>query len=125
MTEVVTFEEARRRVHPTPGGNGNRGQAEFFNRHELNKILQVYSRRVMSGEWLDYALGCDERSAVFAIYGGQSNMPVYSVVKRARNTRRQGGRYQVLARGRVLKTAPTLEDVLRLLDRRKPELVAD
>lgn len=125
MTEVVTFEQVRRRVQPRPGGQGSRGTAEFFNRHELNNILQAYSRRVMSGEWLDYSLGWDDRGATFAIYGEASSVPVYSIVKRPRNMRRHGGRYQLLNRGRVLKTDTTLEGVLRVLNRRKPELVED
>lgn len=123
MTEVVTFEQVRRRAQPWPGGDDHKGRSEFFNRHELNRILQVYSRRVMSGDWLDYALGWDERGAVFAIYGASSQLPAYSVVKRARHLRRQGGRYQLLARGRVLTTDSSLDGILTVLERRKPKLV--
>ena len=123
MSEVVTIEHGRRRAGHRPGGDSNKAKAEFFNRHELNQILQVYSRRVISGEWLDYSLAFDERGALFAIYGKVSSVPIYSIAKRPRHMRKQGGRYQVLARGRVLKTDMSLEGVLRVLDRRKPKLV--
>lgn len=125
MSEVVTFEHGRRREGYRPGGDANRAKADFFNRNELNQILQVYSRRVISGEWRDYSLAWDERGAVFDIYGAASSVPIYSVTKRARAARRHGGRYQVLTRGRVLTTDMSLDGVLRVLDRRKPRLVDD
>jgi len=125
MTEVVTFEQVRRRAQPWPGGDDHKGRSEFFNRHELNSILQVYSRRVMAGDWLDYALGWDERGAVFAIYGATSSLPVYSIIKRARQARRNGGRYQVVARGRVLKTDSSLVGALGVLESRRPKLVEE
>jgi hypothetical protein len=123
MSEVVTFEQGRRQADSRFGGEKSRNAAEFFDRRELNQILQVYSRRVMSGEWLDYALGFDDGGAVFAIYGGSYSAPLYSIAKRPKNTRRQGGRYQVAARGRVLKTDKSLSGVLRVLDAQKPKLV--
>jgi hypothetical protein len=123
MNEVVTFEPVRRRGGSPPGGDGGRGPAEFFNRHELNRILQVYSRRVMSGEWLDYALAWDERGAVFSIFGAASSLPVYAVIKRPRHLRKQGGRYQIVTRGRVLRTDPSIDGALRVLERQAPRLV--
>lgn len=123
MSEVVTIEHGRRREGYRPGGDSTKAKAEFFNRHELNQILQVYSRRVISGEWLDYSLAFDERGAFFSIYGATSSVPLFSVAKRPRQMRKQGGRYQVLSRGRVLKTDMSLDGVLRVLDRRKPKLV--
>lgn len=125
MSEVVTFEHGRRRAGYRPGGEGNRARADFFNRDELNQILQVYSRRVISGEWRDYSLAWDDAGAVFAIYGATSSLPIYSVIKRPRSLRRHGGRYQVQTRGRVLTTETSLDGVLRLLDRQKPRLVDD
>jgi hypothetical protein len=123
MSEVITFERGRRPADHRFGGEKNKNTVEFFNRRELNQILQVYSRRVMSGEWLDYALGYDDGGAVFAIYGGSYSAPLYSIAKRPRNQRRQAGRYQVAARGRVLKTDQSLTGVLKVLDAQKPKLV--
>ena len=123
MSEVITFERERRHADHRLGGEKIKNPVEFFNRRELNQILQVYSRRVMSGEWLDYALGYDDGGAVFAIYGGNYSVPLYSIAKRPRNQRRQSGRYQVATRGRVLKTDKSLSGVLKVLDAQKPKLV--
>ncbi|MBC8239373.1 MAG: DUF2794 domain-containing protein [Alphaproteobacteria bacterium] len=118
MTEVVTFEQTRRRQHPKAGGTSPRGKAEFFNRQELRDILQSYSHGVIAGDWLDYAVDWNEAGAMFAIYGQVSAVPMYSIFKRSKNNRRGGG-YQLLGRGGVLKSDRTLEAVLRVLDTRR------
>mgnify|MGYP003676388711 CR=1 FL=1 len=123
MTEVVAFDQVRRRVHKGPGGSTTSRRSEFFNRQELNQILQVYSRHVMSGEWLDYALCWDQEGAGFAIYGRVANAPLYTIVKRSRPGKRSGGRYQLTSRGKVLTMAATLTEVLSELARGKPRLV--
>ena len=122
MTEVVAFDQVRRRTPMGPGGSATNRRSEFFNRQELNQILQVYSRRVMSGEWLDYALRWDDAGAAFAIYGQVSSAPLYVVLKRPRGTKK-GDRYQVSSRGKVVTIAPTLPEALKVLARSKPELV--
>lgn len=122
MTEVVTFEQARRRRHPKAGGLNIRGKAEFFNRQDLREILQSYSRGVIAGDWLDYAVDWNEADAVFAIYGQVSAVPMYSILKRGKQARRPAG-YQLLGRGGVLKSDRTLAAILRMLDSRRTALV--
>ena len=122
MTEVVTFEQARRRHHPKAGGSYPRGNADFFNRQELREILQSYSYGVIAGDWLDYAVDWDEAGAVFAIYGQVSAVPMYSIIKRSKSGRRASG-YQLLSRGGVLKSDRNLAAIMRMLDSRRTALV--
>jgi hypothetical protein len=42
--------------------------ANFFTRAELNLLLSLYSRHVMSGEWRDYAIDRQDDMAVFSIF---------------------------------------------------------
>ena len=122
MTEVVTFEQARRRHHPKAGGPNPRGESPFFNRQELSDILQSYSRGVIAGDWLDYAVDWNETCAAFAIYGQVSAVPMFSIVKRSKQGRRTAG-YQLVGRGGVLKSDRTLGAVLKMLDSRRTALV--
>ncbi len=122
MADVLTFERYSRREAPRPGGGPYKGKAEFFDRRELDRILQVYSRKVMAGEWRDYAIGGDDAGAVFAIYGHASPWPLFCIAKRPNSSRRKA-RFQVSAGTRVLQTAPSLEAVLKVFDRKKPYLV--
>ena len=89
MADVLTFERYSRREAPRPGGGPYKGKAEFFDRRELDRILQVYSRKVMAGEWRDYAIGGDDAGAVFAIYGHASPWPLFCIAKRPNSSRRK------------------------------------
>lgn len=86
-------------------------------------MLQLYSRKVMTGEWLDYALGWDERGARFAIFGRASSYPLFVVLKRNRLAKRER-RWQVSGGGRVLATGRSLDIVLAPLQRGRPSLVS-
>src|SRR5690554_3707695 len=61
-----------------------------FDRNELNKILEVYGRRVADGEWRDYAIDHLGERAVFSIFRRSSEMPLYRIVKQPKLARRQG-----------------------------------
>ena len=122
MGEVLTFERVCRREAPRPGGRPFQGEAGFFDRRELHQILQVYSRKVMAGEWRDYAISGDESGAVFAVYGTASPMPLFRLAKQPGAATRTG-RYQVSAGDRILGAKPSLEAALAILERRKPRLV--
>ena len=122
MGEIVTFERARRREPPRPGGKAQKGEASFFDRRELHQILELYSRKVMAGEWRDYAIGGDDAGAVFAVYGNASPVPIYHIAKRFRSARRQTC-YQVSTGNRVLQTVTSLPAALRVLEDRRPRLV--
>lgn len=122
MTEVIQIEHSRRRDYPQPGGGNLKGPVAFFDRRELDQILQLYSRKVITGEWLDYALGWGEHGAEFAIYGRQSNLPLFRIVK---SRDRRQGRWRISDRSQVLGQLGTLEAALKLLDRRSVKLVRE
>ena len=83
----------------------------FFDRKELDAILNVYGRMVANGEWRDYAMGDDKDQAVFAIFRRASEMPIYRIIKCPKLARKQGAYAimgasgQILRRGHELKTA--------------------
>ena len=122
MTELLSIEQYRRPPHAGAGGGTQRRGGTFFERSELQQILDVYSRKVMAGEWLDYAIGLVEEGAEFAVYGRVSIVPLYRLIKLARPGR-GGGRWQLCGRGVVLKTSANLEPALKLLGSRRPRAV--
>ena len=56
--------------------------AVFFERRELDRILSLYGRMVALGEWRDYALGGGLEAAVFAVFHGAGDAPLYRIEKR-------------------------------------------
>jgi hypothetical protein len=88
-----------------------------FDRNELNKILELYGRRVADGEWRDYAIDHLRESAVFSIFRRSSEVPLYRIVKQPRLARRQGAYALIAATGAIVKRGPDLQNVLRAIDR--------
>jgi hypothetical protein len=93
-----------------------------FNRHELSMILNVYGRMVAAGEWRDYAIDHRRDRAVFSIFRGSTEHPIYRVEK-ARADSRQPGFSVVGMDGRILQRGRDLRQVLRVLERKLIRLV--
>ncbi|MCP4330037.1 MAG: DUF2794 domain-containing protein [Alphaproteobacteria bacterium] len=93
-----------------------RPQVVFFDRRELSKLLNVYSRRVISGEWRDYAIDHDGRRAVFSVFRNSAEMPVFSVAKEARGAR-ETPRYVVTRGPCQVSRAGTIDEAIVALER--------
>jgi hypothetical protein len=106
MARLIRLDDFRRR----------RGLVHFT-RQELNQLLQVYSRRVASGEWRDYAIHHDTSRARFMAFRHRLEGPAFTIVKFAPDNSGRGV-YQVTAGGRLLVRSATLGEVLGVFARR-------
>ena len=88
-----------------------------FDRRELSQILNVYGRKVASGEWRDYAIDMMREKAVFSVFRRSSETPLYRIEKSPKLARRQGAYSVIAATGLILKRGHDLARVLRALDR--------
>ena len=95
----------------------------FFDRRELNRILNLYGRMVASGEWRDYAIDGLTDLAVFSVFRRASEAPLYRIEKRPSLARRQGQWSVINQSGHVLKRGHELEQVLKVFDRGRLRLV--
>src|SRR5690606_3489636 len=73
----------------------------FFTRTEFEAILSLYGRKVVEGEWRDYAIGSTREVATFAIHRRASEQPLYRIEKRPKLARRQGAFSVIAATGLV------------------------
>ena len=67
-----------------------------FSRRELNRILDLYGRKVAAGEWRDYAIDFLKDRAVFSVFRRTSEVPLYRIEKNPKLARRQGA-YSVIS----------------------------
>ncbi len=104
MTEVVRLSDVRK--SPT---------RVFFNRTELNRLLSLYSRRVMSGEWRDYAIDQGPGRATFSVFRHAAERPAFSITKLAAN-QRKASLFALSAGPRRLMQSASIDDVLTLLE---------
>jgi hypothetical protein len=95
----------------------------FFDRRELNQILNLYGRMVALGEWRDYAIDGLNETAVFSIFRRASEAPLYRIEKRPALARRQGQWAVINQTGQVLKRGHELELVLKVFDRKRLRVV--
>lgn len=94
-----------------------------FNRRELDRILNVYGRKVAEGEWRDYAIDFMKDRAVFSVFRRSSEVPLYRIEKDPKLARRQGAYSVISATGLIMRRGHELDRVLRVFDK-KPSLVA-
>jgi hypothetical protein len=98
------------------GEHRQRSKTTYLERAELLQLLRLYSRKVASGEWRDYALDHREGVALFSVFRHTHEGPLYTIVKR--------GREFAVFRGRQrLGVGQSLADLLRIF-RAKPSLVS-
>jgi Protein of unknown function (DUF2794) len=88
----------------------------YFNRPELDKLLQLYSRHVARGEWRDYAIDHVAGRAMFSVFRHTHETPLYAIVKYAGGQR--PAEYVVLSGRERLAAGRNLDDVLSLFQKR-------
>jgi len=87
-----------------------------FNRDELQKILNLYGRKVGDGEWRDYAIDFTPQKAVFSIYRRACEYALFRIEKYPRLARRPGAYAVITATGLILKHGHDLSHVIACLD---------
>lgn len=113
MATLIRFEDYRHHGATAKGANGKQ---TCFNRQELFQLLDLYSRRVMNGEWRDYAIDQQADQAVFSIFRRSTETPLYSIVK---TSGAKGKRRYVLQSGpRKLKQSHQLSEIIGTIEKR-------
>jgi hypothetical protein len=99
------------------------GARIFFERRELERLLRLYGRMVVAGEWRDYAIDGLSEAAVFSVFRRASEAPLYRIEKRPALARRQGAWAVIGQGGVILKRGQELEQVLRAFDKGRFKVV--
>jgi hypothetical protein len=103
------------------GGSAARSQTASanqvtFSRRELNRIFDLYGRKVAAGEWRDYAIDFLKDRAVFSVFRRSSEVPLYRIEKNPKLVRKQGAFSVISATGLIVRRGPELDRVLRSID---------
>jgi hypothetical protein len=117
----MTFGE----TDPSQSRGGDTGHASAhapalpvtFERRELDRILNLYGRKVAAGEWRDYAIDFLKDRAVFSVFRRASEMPLYRIEKNPKLARKQGAYSVIAPGGMVMRRGHELDRVLRVLDK--------
>ena len=52
-----------------------------FKKKEINLIMEVYSKKISTGEWKDYSISFQKNYAVFSIHKSFKYIPYYQIKK--------------------------------------------
>lgn len=91
--------------------------AVFFDRRELDQLLNLYGRMVGAGHWRDYAIDALRDAAVFSVFRRSSETPIYRIEKRPHMATRLGTWSVTAHGGLILKRGHDLTQVLKVFDK--------
>ena len=80
-----------------------REKEKFFVKKELQSILNLYARKVSTGDWKDYGLSINKKEITFDIYQRASETPIYRISKNL-NPNNKMEKFYILDRsGKIIK----------------------
>ena len=103
--------------------NENKSKNFFFNKNELQLILNLYAKMVSSGEWKDYGLNISKRYVSFNVYHRASDFPVYKITKNLK-PKNKNEKYLIKdAKNKIIKNSENLEILIKNIIWKKFKLV--
>ena len=95
----------------------------FFNKTELQLILNLYSIMVSSGEWKDYGLSISKREVSFNVYYRASEFPIYKITKNLK-PKNKNEKYLIKnTKNEIIKKSENLESLIKKITWKKLKLV--
>ena len=95
----------------------------FFNRIELQLILNLYAKMVSGGEWKDYGLSISKREVSFNVYRRTSEFPIYKIAKNL-NPKNKNEKYLIkYSKNIVIKNSENLGSLIKKIIWKKFKLV--
>ena len=103
--------------------NENKIKDIFFNKTELQLILNLYAKMVSNGEWKDYGLSILKREVSFNVYHRTSEFPVYKITKNLK-PKNENEKYLIKdVKNKTIKKSENLESLIQKILRKKLKLV--
>ena len=95
----------------------------FFNKAELQLILNLYAEMVSNGEWKDYGLSISKKEVSFNVYHRTSEFPIYKITKNL-NPKNKTEKYLIKdTQNKIIKNSENLEVLMTKVIWKKFRLV--
>ena len=103
--------------------NLNNKETIFFNKEELQLILNLYAGMVSSGEWKDYGLSISKKEVSFNVYHRTSEFPAYRITKSLK-PRNESEKYLIKnAKNKIINNSENLQSLIKKVIWKKFKLV--
>ena len=98
--------------------NNNLNKENFFNKKELQEILNIYGSMVSSGEWKDYGIYVSKNIVSFEIYRKATENPLFEIIKNLNY--KKNNKYQLKdSSGVIIKTSDALSSIIKVISKKK------
>ena len=95
----------------------------FFDKIELQIILNLYAKMVSRGEWKDYGLSISKREISFNIYYRTSEIPAYKITKNLK-PKNESEKYIIKnAQNKIINNSENLQNLIKKIIWKKFKLV--
>ena len=103
--------------------NENKKKDIFFNKKELNLILNLYAEMVSGGEWKDYGLGISKKEVSFNVYRRNSEFPAYKITKNLK-PKNENEKYLIKdTQNKIINNSENLHSLIKKIIWKKFKLV--
>jgi len=103
--------------------NENNQKDIFFNKKELQLILNLYAKMVTGGDWKDYGLSISIKEVSFNIYQRASEVPTYRITKNLK-PKKENEKYLIKdSQNRTINCSDNLEKLIKKIIWKKFKLV--
>ena len=95
----------------------------FFNKNELQIILNLYAKMVSGGEWKDYGLSISKKEVSFNVYHRSSEFPAYRITKNLK-PKNKSDKYLVKdSQNKIINKSENLQNLIKKIIWKKFKLV--
>ena len=103
--------------------NRNKKRDIFFNKKELQLILNLYAEMVSDGEWKDYGLSIAKKEVSFNVYRGASEFPTYKITKNLK-PKNKNEKYLIKdSQNKIINNSENLQNLIKKIIWKKFKLV--
>ena len=88
-------------------------EKQFFERNELQTILDLYAKMVSEGSWKDYGLNISSRQVSFSVFKNATENALYKICKNFKPSNKNLKYLITDSNGKVLKNSFDLEVLLK------------
>jgi len=103
--------------------NENDKESIFFNKKELQLILNLYAKMVSCGDWKDYGISISKKEVSFNVYHRATEFPAYKITKNLR-PRSKNEKYLIKgAQNKIINNSENLQTLIKKIIWKKFKLV--
>ena len=95
----------------------------FFNKPELQSILNLYAEMVSSGEWKDYGLSISKKEVSFNVYHRTSEFPAYKITKNLKPKNKKEKYIIKDSQNKIIDNSENLQNLIKKIIWKKFKLV--